>query len=151
MNHLYASIMLFMIAVITGSIVFSSQMRLWKKATIILALSFSGMLTYRAMNSAYGYSAILQQSLKGVMILGHYPDKTSGVIHIWIVNPEDNKPRTYTMPFSAKTAKALDGKRKQSRGKPYKLDIMVKSNKLNRFKESVEEVRLYDYKFDGQK
>ena len=148
MTYLYTSVILFVIALACGVITFTSQMRLWKKVVVILALSFSGMITYRAMNDMQGWSALLQKDLKKVTILGHYPDKKNKVIHIWVIDPDASKPRTYTIPFNPKTAKMFDQMRRQHRGKPYKLNIKVKTNELNRFQNKVEKVEISPYTWD---
>ncbi len=141
MTYTYISVLIFMLAVMASLLIFNSRLESWKKAVVILTLCASGMLSYRVMNMAYGYAALLQDSFENVTIISFFPDKPNNKIYIWLKD-ENSDPKTYVMPYSAKLHNSLEANRQKTQGKPYKGNVNSNVDASNRFEETTEEVEV---------
>lgn len=138
-DHLYISVAIFAIMLITGLVVVYSGMKLWRKLLVVALLSLSGIATYRAIFFFYGYPTIMQKSFKDALIVGFLVDKPNDVIHLWIKDSEA-PPRSYTIPFSNKVSKALEKMRKKHRGKPFRVEIKTKTNQGGIYRDVVKDI-----------
>ena len=138
--HFMLSFTLFLTAISVGTIVISSNMKPISKIIVVAILSLSGMMTYRALNDVYGYPIVMQTSFDDALVISHLLDKENKVIHVWLKADGDKTPRSYTIPFSTKTAKFLEGMRQKHQGKPYRVEVQTETRSLSPLDKSVEEV-----------
>ena len=135
-DHLYLSIGLFIVSIAIALISISSNMKRWRKILIVALISMSGLLSYRAMFSFYGYPVPLQESFKKVLVLGFKAEKQNNIIYLWLMS-ESGEPRGYYIPYSSGAHKALSQLRRQNRGKPFRVKIDVESSIGKSFKNSL--------------
>lgn len=140
--HFHLSLILFMTAISIGVIVISSSMKPIMKMVVVGILAVSGMMTYRALNDVYGYPVVMQASFDDALVIGHLLDKENKVIHLWLKADGDQDPRSYTIPFSNKTARFLEGMRRKHKGKPYRVQVKTNVDSLSPLDQSVEDVEM---------
>jgi hypothetical protein len=140
MEHFYLSVGIFVISLMVAAIVVSSGMKLVKKLMILCLLLLAGTSTYRMFDNFYGYPTQLKQDLQDTKVHGFLVDKPNQVIYLWIQAPGE-EPRSYTVPFDHKLAKYLDQKRRQNRGRPFKMNLRIRTDHTNPYGTIIEEVR----------
>lgn len=140
MSHIYVSVLFLLLAIVVGIVVSTSQIQLWKKIVVMLALGGSALVSYRTLNNVYGYPAILQDDFDEVLIISYFADREGGVMYIWLKDPEGGEPRAFKMPYSAKLHKQLQSQSEANGGKPFKGKISTKVGVTNPFNETTEEV-----------
>jgi hypothetical protein len=69
-------------------------------------------------------------------------DKDRKIIHVWIKADGESDPRSYTIPFTNKTAKFLEGMRQKHKGKPYRVEVQTTTNSLSPLNQSIEDVEM---------
>lgn len=141
MDHIYASIFVFLILSVCAIIALSTEIPNWKKISITVGLFLCGILSYRTFNLAFGHPAKMQEMHKNTLILSHYPDEKNELIYIWIKD-KDGMPMSYTLKYSKKMHQELEEGRKGSKGKPYKATVHGYTKPLNPLSEALEETRL---------
>ena len=144
MLHLYISMFIFLVLISVAIIVASSDLRVWRKLAVVTMLGTAGLLSYRALNSIYGYPTVMQQDLSDAVMLGYSPDKEAGMIYLWVQSAEGGTPRSYAVPYDTKLEKYLASKRKYYKGRPYRVDLKASIDPTNRFNKTVEDVEVYD-------
>jgi len=138
--HWFLSAILFLAATAVGFIVITSKMSRISKILVVLTLSLSSLYTYRALNDFYGYPVVLQKDFEDALVIGHMLDKENKVVHVWIKDPEEITPRSYTVPYSSKLAHFLEGMRDKHKGKPYRAKLETQSDFLSPLNRSIKEV-----------
>ena len=140
--HWFLSAVMFTAAIAIGVIVITSKMNMISKVLVIAALVFSSLFTYRALNDVYGYPIILQKNFDDALVLSHMLNKEKKVIHMWIKSPDEENPRSYTIPYEEKLASFLERMRHKHKGKPYRAKIETQSNPMSPLKQSIKRVNM---------
>lgn len=86
-------------------------------ASILIAGS---ILLYRTIDKMNGQPQVMSTPFDEVWVLGFHPDVGSGVLYLWLLEPSNDTPISYRVPYSHKMHKSLDKLRAKHKGKPYK-------------------------------
>ena len=149
LDHIYFSLFVFAIC-LTIAMTFSfSKISTFHKTAVVVGLISIGVLSYRAMDVVYGQPKATIEAQKNAIVVKHFPSKSQGVIYLWIL--KRGVPTTYTIPYSDKAAKQIGDIEKKKKGKPYKIDIKIKSNHSNPFKKINEDVKITPSKYNNVK
>jgi hypothetical protein len=123
-------------------VVLTAKIKRWKKAYIAIALVIAGLLSYRALNVAYGHPSVLQNDYGDVWVLGYHADTDNDTVYLWIRGHDDEAPTSYKMPYSIKLHKRLELNRSKHRGTPYRSKIKSQNSPFKRFTNTVDEVEV---------
>lgn len=141
MSHLYVSIAVFSILIAISSLFVITRSRLKQVVLIVLMLTSTGILTYRALYSFYGRPAVLQVDLKNVTVISFYADKDSKLIYLWL-KEKDGEPRAYSIPYDLKTHKKLENAKNKNNNQPFEADIRVEIAHSDVYKNSIKDVQI---------
>lgn len=142
LEHFYLSVLLFSTSIVICGIVFLSNIRLRSKLLIAVLLTTSGIFTYRAFNEIQGFPIVLQKTFDDVLVIGHMTDEEHKVIHIWLKSEGDKSPRSYTVPYEEKLARALEGMRGKHRGRPFRVKLNATSDPTSPLNQSLTDVEI---------
>lgn len=141
-DHLYISIAIFAVALVTGLVAIYSGMALWRKLLIIFFLTLAGIGTYRAIFYFYGYPTILQKSFEDTLVVGFLVDKPNDVIYLWLQDDGGQQPRSYTIPFNNNTSKFLQKMQRKHKGKPFRAKIETETDQSSAYRDTVEDITI---------
>jgi len=143
MSLIYAGIIVFLLSVVCSLAILTSKIETWRKLVVVIALSLSGMVSYRLMNAVYGFPAFLSHKIDKTWILSFHADQDSGSIYLWLRDIDSEMPMSYRVPYSEKLHKKLHENAEKNQGAPYIGSLKLNAYPLERFDESVGDIEVY--------
>ena len=120
---MYVSVSLFLLAVVLGFVIITSQLTFLRKIILVSSLALASLLTYKALDIVYGFPTALEETLNDTLVISFLISKEENAIYIWIRDPKGGIPRSYSLPYNLKLNNFLNQMRTKHGGNAFRARI----------------------------